>query len=447
MKSKKAPGYDLITNEILKQLPRKGLIVLTRLINAAFKLRHVPSSWKVAEIIMLQKPGKSPNEVKSYRPISLLPAISKLFEKLLLKRLIPFIEDNNVIPNHQFGFRQKHSTIDQIHRITNIIEKAIEEKKICSTIFLDVAQAFDKVWHKGLINKLYHVFPKHHVELIDSYLADRLFRIKQDDEYSSLREARAGVPQGSILGPLLYVLYTRDIPEVENVTIATFADDTALLSVGANVDEATHKLQIASDKIESWTKLWKLKLNEAKSIHINFTNKMIREVVPVYINGIVVQFENSAKYLGMTLDTKLKWKEHVKKKRAELDIKYRQLYWILGRNSKMPVHNKLLIYTQILKPVWLYGLQLWGCAKQCHINSIQTFQNKVLRNIVNAPWYVRNSDIHRDLKVPSVADEIKNCAIRHEERLQQHVNMEARNLLNHQNYVRRLKRTKPFELV
>ena len=131
LKLKKAPGYDLITAEILKQLPPKGIRMLTYLINAAFRMKHVPDAWKVAEVIMITKPGKPSNKVESYRPVSLLPVISKLFEKLLLKRLKSIIEDKCVIPNHQFGFRQGHATVDQIHRITDVIEKALEGNQVC----------------------------------------------------------------------------------------------------------------------------------------------------------------------------------------------------------------------------------------------------------------------------------------------------------------------------
>ena len=165
------------------------------------------------------------------------------------------------------------------------------------------------------------------------------------------------------------------------------------------------------------------------------------------INGAIVPYENNAKYLGMNLDAKLRWKHHIKMKRAELNIRYRKYYWLLGRHSKLSIRNKILIYNQILKPVWLYGCQLWGCAKDSNIRIIQRFQNKVLRSIVNAPWYVRNKDIHRDLKVPLVADEIRTMAARHHDRLQHHPNAEALQLLDNQQLVRRLKRIKPFELV
>ena len=112
------------------------------------------------EVLMIAKPGKPPHEASSYRPISLLPVISKLFGKLLIKRINPIIETSNRIPAHQFGFREKHGTIDQLHRITNIIEKALEKKRIPSTVFLDGARVFDSVWHKGLIYKLTLYLPK-----------------------------------------------------------------------------------------------------------------------------------------------------------------------------------------------------------------------------------------------------------------------------------------------
>ena len=445
--TKKSPGFDLLTGEVLQKIPRKGIIILTHIFNAALRLKHVPDSWKVAEVIMILKPGKPPNDVKSYRPISLLPIISKLFEKLLLKRLKPVLESHGLIPDYQFGFRSSHSTLDQVHRITHVIEKSLEGKKVCGAVFLDVAQAFDKVWHDGLIHKLHKLLPKEFAQILTDYISNRLFRIKHEDAFSSLREIQAGVPQGSVLGPVLYLLYTCDIPNLEGVTIATFADDTALLAVDDSETIACNKLQKACNTLVKWTKQWKIKLHEQKSIHINFTNKRILNPSRLYINGVVVPYENTAKYLGMTLDTKLRWKEHVKKKKTELDLKFSNYQWLLGKQSQLAIHNKILIYNQILKPVWLYGCQLWGCTKDSNIHTIQTFQNKVLRHAVNAPWYIRNSDLHRDLNVSLVKDEIHRFAAKHQYRLENHVNPSVAPLLNNEHLERRLRRTKPFELV
>jgi hypothetical protein len=119
---------------------------------------------------------------------------------------------------------------------------------------------------------------------------------------------------------------------------------------------------------------------------------------------IIASYANTAKYLGMTLDAKLQWKEHIKKNCDELNIKFRKMYWLLGRNFELSVHNKLTLYKQVIRPVWSYGIQLWGCASESNIQLIQRYQNKVLKCIVNAPWYVRNSDLHRDLGIETVTD-------------------------------------------
>ena len=133
---------------------------------------------------------------------------------------------------------------------------------------------------------------------------------------------------------------------------------------------------------------------------------------------------------------------HMSKKNKKLVIKLRKMYWLLGHNSTLSINNKLLLYKQILKPVWTYGIQLWGCASKSNLNIIQRFQNKVLRSIVNAPWYCRNSDLHRDLEVKTVSQTISKFARSHEQRLLYHVNVEAIQLLNNANQIIRLRGSK-----
>lgn len=308
-----------------------------------------------------------------------------------------------------------------------------------------MAQAFDKVWHDGLKYKLHRDLPRPYYEILSSYLEERFFRVRYDKDYSDLKNISAGVPQGSVLGPVLYLLFTADIPLDKNVMMATFADDTAILATDKSVNQTVNNLQTAMNKIHNWTQRWRIKLNETKSTHINFTYKNVVSL-QIYIDEHAIPITNTAKYLGMTLDVKLKWNEHVKKKKEELMAKYRKLYWLMGRNSELSIHNKIKLYNQILKPIWSYGIQLWGCTKKTNLNIIQTFQNKVLRNIVNAPWYIRNKDLHRDLQIKLVSDEVKKFAVKHNQRLQVHQNQEIEPVLDVTNNIRRLKRTKPHEL-
>lgn len=292
----------------------------------------------------------------------MLPTISKVFERLFIKRLNSIVEEKH-LPRHQFGFRAKHSTVDQIHRVIHDIEDAIENKKVCSSVFLDVSQAFDRVWHAGLEHKLRKIPPKHFSNLLSSYLRNRKFRVRYEDSFSSYRQISAGVPQGSVLGPLLYLLYTNDIPKTKGIKIATFADDSAILAISDNTALATEKLQNAINKVVDWTKCWRISLNEGKTQHINFTLK--KELpLPVTINQQRVPYSNTAKYLGMTLDAKLRWKEHIKIKRKQLNLINTKMSWLIGRGSKLSIHYKLLLYKQIIKPIWMYGLQL---GMQCRI--------------------------------------------------------------------------------
>jgi hypothetical protein len=142
-----------------------------------------------------------------------------------------------------------------------------------------------------------------------------------------------------------------------------------------------------------------------------------------------------------------KLKELIKKKRDELNIKFRKMNWLLGCNCELSVHNKPIVYKQVIRLVWSYGIQLWGCASDSNIEVIRRYQNKALECIVNAPWYVRNSDLHRDFGIETVTDIIPTFAKSHEKRLQDHINIEASRLLNVNNITRLHKRKKPFKLV
>lgn len=443
---KKAPGFDEISPRILKELPKKAIIHLTQIYNAILRTEFVPEQWKRAEVIMLLKPGKPPEQATSYRPISLLPCMSKLFEKLLLKRLNPIIEAKQLIPDHQFGFRTKHSTIDQVHRVTNVISKALEEKKYCCGVFLDVAQAFDKVWHKGLLLKLREQLPHTWCALLKSYLTERHFRVRYEEAITSWKSISAGVPQGSVLGPILYLLYTADIPINDNTTIAMFADDTAILSTMKDQQAATEILQTTINTVYNWTKRWKIKINGDKSVHVNYTLRKTT-YIPVTLNQQIIPQKDSAKYLGMHLDSRLNWKHHVRQKKLQIKQKMHKLYWLVGRHSELDLTSKRLLYVSIVKPIWIYGIQLWGCASKSNIEIIQRCQSIALRTIVAAYRYDKNDVIHRDLKMSSVQDEITRFARKHVRRLELHTNTAAIQLLDNSRDTRRLKRLKPFDLI
>jgi len=162
--STKGLVYDLITGEILKKLPDVRLLAITYIYNSILRTGYFPGQWKVSQIVTILKPGKPAEDVKSYRPISLLPILSKVSEKLFITRIQPIFQSTQIIRDHQFGIRRKHSTIEQVQCITNLIHRAIENKQYCTAAFLDISQAFDKVWHEGLLYKLNTFLPDNMTE-------------------------------------------------------------------------------------------------------------------------------------------------------------------------------------------------------------------------------------------------------------------------------------------
>ncbi|KAL4132471.1 hypothetical protein QTP88_009614 [Uroleucon formosanum] len=184
-----------------------------------------------------------PEQPSSYRPISLLPVLGKILEKVILKRITNIAQLNNSIPNFQFGFRSLHATTHQLHRVVDTISTALETKKYCAGVFLDVAKAFDTVWHDGLLFKLKKIFPAPLYLMLKSYLENRPFNVRHNLQHSNQFPISAAVPQGSDIAPFLYTIYTSDLSTSEDTIVGTYADDTALLSVSFDHTITSQKIQ------------------------------------------------------------------------------------------------------------------------------------------------------------------------------------------------------------
>jgi hypothetical protein len=266
LRPKISPGHDQITNKIAKNLSKKSILFLTHIYNNMLRLSYFPPAWKYSIIIMISKPNKPKHLISSYRPISLLPTFAKLFRKLILHRITLIINQHNILPKSQFGFRRKHNTIYQIHRNTDKISASFETKQFCPGVFLDISQVFYRVWHNGLLFKRKNFLPSPYYLIIKSYLENRSFSIRQKNSYSTANNIKAGVPQGSNLSPILYNIFTADIPTTSQTLLASFADDTAILSSNNISDIAFQNLQSHLNEIESWTKNEKLKSMKIKPL-------------------------------------------------------------------------------------------------------------------------------------------------------------------------------------
>lgn len=263
---------------------------------------------------------------------------------------------------------------------------------------------------------------------------------------TNLHKINAVVPHGSVLGPTLYLLYTSDLPLSDNVVIGTFADDTVILAMDKNPVQASTKLQKSLDKISLWLKTWCIKANEAKSVQVTFTNR--RETCPpVKLNEIQISQANKARYLGLYLDRRLTWRKQIFTKRKALGQELRKLYWLVGRGSQLSLQNKLLNYKSILKPVWFYGIQLWGTSANSNIEILRRFQSKYLRIATDAPWYITNNRLYRELGIPTVKEDIKVRATKYKEKILNHPNILVTGLMNPKRTFYRLKRKAPQDLI
>jgi hypothetical protein len=283
--------------------------------------------------------------------------------------------------------------VQQFHHIKDVINKAMENQQYCTATFLDVIQAFDKVWHSGLLFKIKRLLPSSYFNLLKSYLNECQFETKFNGETTSHFHIHSHVSQGSILGPLLYVLYTSHLPTSRETTLGIFADDTAIFATHEGPTIASLNLQEHLHIIEKWLKNWKTKVNESKSSHITFTLRK-GHCPAVNINQTIIPQTEAVKCLGLYFDCRLNWKEHIARKTKQINLKTKEINWLIGKKSHLCIENELLIYKAVIKPIWNYGIELWGCASKSNIVIKQRSRSKILRAMTNAPRYVINRTLH-----------------------------------------------------
>ncbi|KAK2575239.1 hypothetical protein KPH14_012754 [Odynerus spinipes] len=308
---------------------------------------------------------------------------------------------------------------DKAIRYLTILYNAILRLGNC--IFTDIEKAFDKVSHSILRDILARTLTRPLSHILSSYLTNRHFFIKLNDTYSEVRSIKTGVPQGSILGPTLYSLYTADAPELEHGKIYTFADDTVIMETGECIQQTIDKLMENFSKLKEWMDMKLITVNADKSSNICFTlNKS--DIPVIEINNVIIPQREGVKYLGIILNKKLTWGKHIQETRRKMKLLTKTFYWLINKGSKLKVNLKQQIYTSLIKPIWTYGIPLWATASRTNIKRIETEQAKILRLIRAAPWYVNNEDIRKSLQVSSVNSEVQKYSSKHKNRIENHIN-------------------------
>lgn len=422
LKNAKAPGIDKINNNLLKKLPLRGVTYLLFIISACLKLSYFPESWKKAKVTPIHKVGKDSSLPSSYRPISLLCGISKILERVILNRINRFIEENEVIPPEQFGFRKKRSTTHQLSNLISHVKEKLKAKMSTGVIMLDVEKAFDRVWHEGLLYKMIKLkFPPHLIKMISSFLKNRSFYVEIFGEKSKIYNLIFGVPQGAVLSPTLYNIFTYDIPKCINTKIALFADDTAFFASSEKVNPIIRALKEHASLISSYMSKWKINLNKAKTQALFITNRRTKELpkAKIKIFDINIKWHSESKYLGMVLEKRMTFKRHIDYVIERANIAVKTLYPLINRKSKLHLKNKLLIYKLAIRPIMTYGCPAFLEIANSHIKKLQIIQNKALRMILNRSRYDKTSTIHEEAEVQPVADFIEKLTTKFKENQQQ----------------------------
>ena len=373
----KSPGWDGIRADPIKAAFLPLAVPLLHVINLSFLEGVCPTELKVAQVVPLFKKG-SPKQISNYRPISLLPLFSKVFEKLVHKRLFQFAIANDLLSPCQFGFQPGKNTTQALISVVDKFTRSFERGEAVVGVLLDFQKAFDTVQHAILLRKL-EKYGVRGIPLLwfQSYLFNRRQRVAVNDAFSSFGRVTCGVPQGSILGPLLFLLYVNDITTVsDRLHYTLFADDTNVFLSGRDVSATISDLNVELNNLEIWLRSNRLLLNLTKTKYIIFSPRHINNQSQVLINNHVIDRVECAAFLGVILDENLRWDKHISHVRSKVS---RAIGIFCKINKCFPERTLKMIYYSIVYPHFTYGIEVWGSASNVHLLPLMRLQKKIIR--------------------------------------------------------------------
>ena len=376
---KKAPDIYNFPIGILKQVNDLISPILSYVFNASVTQSIFPSKLKFAKVIPLFKNNGAKNDFKNYRPISVLPIFDKVFEKIVHKRLLKFFTDFEILTPTQFGFQPNKSTDHAILNLTNKISSAIKKKEHCCAIFLDLAKAFDTVDHKILIGKLMKSGIRGPMlKWFESYLELRYQCVSVGEQLSTPINMKYGVPQGSVLGPLLFLLYINDIPDSSKSFLYTlFADDTCLVAKHSDLNELEALVNREMVNVSKWLTNNKLSLNIAKSCFLLFTGES-KDNFSIRLDDTDITRLNTVKYLGILIDDRLNWKSHINSVLG----KVKKASGMLRKVSYLvPNTVNRTLYFSFIQSQIQYALTSWGSPSSKGMSPINDLIAKFTKNI------------------------------------------------------------------
>ena len=376
-----SPGWDDLAANIIKQSSEYLVQPLVKLLNLSLSQGIVPTECKIAKVIPLYKSGDK-TAMNNYRPVSILPLFSKIYERVMYNRLINFFEKNNTLFDNQFGFRKNYNTSLALSYLINTIIKAHEQQDVVLGLFLDYSKAFDTVNHDILLRKLdYYGVRGTALKWIKNYLTNRTQYVSLNGVNSQCGKITCGVPQGSILGPLLFLVYVNDIAHVSNICKPVmYADDTSMFMSGKDTNVLVKNMNEELCKLVRWLNINRLSLNIEKTHYIVFNpgRRTLSETDDLSINGIKLKRKNSTLFLGVKLDDKLSWKDHVQ----HIKLKIAKNIGILRKcREKFQRSTLISLYYCFIYPFLSYCIEVWGSVAKVYLNSIVKVQKICCRMI------------------------------------------------------------------
>ena len=336
-----------------------------------------PDILKHAKIVPLHKSGAR-DEATNFRPISILHVISKIFEKIVHKRLFGFLTKFDILSPNQYGFRKGHSTAHALHQLTHSIRSGLDAREVCIAVFLDLAKAFDTVPHDVLLRKLQHYGVRYReLDWFASYLSNRKQYVELNGARSELAPVSFGLPQGTILGPLFFTLMLNDLFHSQPLEAIAFADDTTLICKNHDPKELINMTNRGLDMIYNWLCANKLKVNIEKSKYMVFSKRKNVVLEPLVMSNQSIQICSTYKCLSLTIDDRLKFDEHIARVCRKMAF-CSHVMW--RREYSLSLKHRKLLYECFGASHLRYCVSLWGSASVKSLHCVEVLQRRLIRS-------------------------------------------------------------------
>ena len=386
-KSKTSTDCDDIDFRLIKSVITSIVKPITHIFNLSFQTGTFPEKMKIAKVIPLFKSG-SKNDFNNYRPISLLPQLSKILEKLY----------SNILNPCQYGFREKMFTTHALVKVVSEITNSLNKRKHSIGVFIDLQKAFDTVDHQLLCTKLeFYGIRGVAYQWIRSYLSNRTQYVSYEGHKSELLPIQCGVPQGSILGPLLFTIYVNDMCNVSKLlTFILFADDTNIFHSHSKLPDLVKELNTELDKMYKWFCVNKLSLNIAKTNYILFGRYTHQQDIANIINNVTIQRVQATNFLGVLIDESLNWKNHINMVKSKLSKVASVIYKV---SHCIDCSSMRTLYCSLFLPHLMYCCEIWGNTHVTNIQCIILIQKRVIRLIHGANRWDHTNNLFYEYRI------------------------------------------------